>query len=63
MIISFTILLIKMKIFLLFLPIFIGYNNNYIINNSDLLVCGNKSENVVNFNWFDGEHFFVQKHI
>ena len=54
--ILFTILLIKtkIKIFLLFLPI--GYNNYYSINNSDLLVCGNKSENAVNFNWFVGEN-------
>ena len=45
-----------MKIFLLFLPIVIGYNNYYLINNSDLLVCGNKSENTSNFNWFVGEN-------
>ena len=45
-----------MKIFLLFLPIVMGYNNYYSINNSDLLVCGNKSENTSNFNWFVGEN-------
>ena len=39
-----------MKIFLLFLPIVMGYNNYYSINNSDLLVCGNKTENTLNFN-------------
>ena len=41
-----------MKIFLLFLTIVIGYNNYFIIYNSDLLVCGNKSIKAVNFNWF-----------
>ena len=43
-----------MKILLLFLPIVIGYNNYYIINNSDLLVWWNKSINTANFNWFVG---------
>ena len=33
-----------------------GYNNYYSINNSDLLVCGNKTENTLNFNWFVGEN-------
>ena len=45
-----------MNIFLLFLPIVMGYNNYYSINNSDLLVCGNKTENTLNFNWFVGEN-------
>ena len=45
-----------MKIFLLFLPIVITYNNYYSINSSDLLVCVNKSKNAVNFNWFVGEN-------
>ena len=53
-----TILLIKtkMKIFLLFLPIVIGYNNYYLINNSDVLDCGNKSENTSNFKWVVDEN-------
>ena len=33
-----------------FLPKVIGYNYYYIINNTYLLVCGNKSENAVNLN-------------
>ena len=49
-----------MKIFLLFLPIIIGYNNYYLINNSDILVCGNKSENTSNFNWFVSEDGFLR---
>ena len=49
-----------MKIFLLFLPIVMGYNNYYSINNSDLLVCGNKSENTSYFNWFVGENGFFK---
>ena len=52
-----------MKIFLLFLPIVMGYNNYYSINNSDLLVCGNKSENTSYFNWFVGENGFFKKNI
>ena len=45
-----------MKIFLLFIPIVIGYINYYSINSSDLLVCENKSANAVNFDWFVGEN-------
>ena len=45
-----------MRIFLLFLPMVIGYNNYYIINHSYLLVCRNKSENAVYFFWFVGEN-------
>ena len=45
-----------MKILLLFLPKVIAYNNYYSIKSSDLLVCENKSENAVNFNWFVGEN-------
>ena len=45
-----------MKIFLLFLPKVIGYNNFYSINSTDLLVCGNKQQNAVNFNCFVGEN-------
>ena len=37
-----------MKISLLFLPIVIGYNNYNSKNNSDLLVCENKSKNALN---------------
>ena len=44
-----------MKKFLLFLPI-VGYNNFYIINNSELLVCGNESIKAVNFNWSFGDN-------
>ena len=60
-----TILLIKtkMKIFLLFLPIVIGYNNYYLINNSDVLICGNKSENTSNFNWFVGENSLFKTYL
>ena len=59
--ISFTNLLIKTKI-LLFLTKVIGYNNYYIIYNSDLLVCGNKSIKAFNFNRFVGDNG-VKKHI
>ena len=41
-----------MKILFLFLPIVIGYKNYYVINSSDLLVCGYKSINANNFIWF-----------
>ena len=41
-----------MKTLLLFQPIVIGYNNYYIINNSDLLVCWNQLINAAYFNWF-----------
>ena len=45
-----------MKQILFFLPIVIGYDSYYIINNGDLLVCGNKSMNASYFNWFERDN-------
>ena len=45
-----------MKLLILFLPIVIGFDNFYIKNSCNLLVCGNKSQNVDKINWFKGEN-------
>ena len=45
-----------MKLLILFLPIVIGFDNYYIINSCNLLVCGNKSQNVDKINWFEGKN-------
>ena len=45
----------KMKILIFFLPLIICFDNYYIVNKKDLLVCGNKSTRVNNVNWYEAE--------
>ena len=45
-----------MKILIIFLPLVICFDNFYIVNKKDLLVCGNKSAQVNNVNWYEAEN-------
>ena len=43
-----------MKIFIFFLPMVISFGY-YNISNNKILICGNKTENSFNFNWYEAQ--------
>ena len=45
-----------MKTLIFLLPVVICFDNYYIVNKKDLLVCGNKSTQVNNVNWYEAEN-------
>ena len=45
-----------MKTLIFLLPVVICFDNYYIVNKKDLLVCGNKSAQVNNVNWYEAEN-------
>ena len=45
-----------MKTLIFLLPIVICFDNYYIVNKKDSLVCGNKSSKVNNVNWYEAEN-------
>ena len=45
-----------MKTLIFLLPVVICFDNYYIVNKKDLLVCGNKSAQVINVNWYEAEN-------
>ena len=45
----------KMKNLIIFLSQDICFDNYHIVNKKDLLMCGNKSTQVNNVNWYEAE--------
>jgi len=45
----------KILIWICFLPLVFSFDYYYIINNNQILTCGNTSEQAFNFNWYKAE--------